>query len=251
MFPERDVLAQEMVQWAHKTIEKGKIPTFKTDSLGNAQEITKAFDLYSTLPILVHWKIAQINEIYKVNGHDLNFVNANSEEAAELFGAGECIFIVPKNVKILDQPELEPALVSGWAVWSKKFARAFPLSDHADFFQLMDFVTACKPRVVLTCFGGKSNTIFANQVEAKLRIEARPLDLIPTKFLYEPPAPRIRRCMNEVLKALRLPGFVYARGWVNSELKPLGFLDEEIEEALTTLTHRGILQASRDSLRRG
>jgi len=97
--------------------------------------------------------------------------------------SGRCIFIVPKNVNLTQHPELEPALVSGWASWSKKYKNAFALSDHADFDQLMEFVSACKPRAVLTCFGGRFNQIFAKQVEKRLGIEARPLDLIPTKFV--------------------------------------------------------------------
>jgi len=160
-FPDRETLAHEMVHWALKTIRSGKIPTFKTDSLGNAQEVTKAFNLYSDLPVTVHWKVGR----------------------SDVTSSGRCIFIVPKNVNLTQHPELEPALVSGWASWSKKYKNAFALSDHADFDQLMEFVSACKPRAVLTCFGGRFNQIFAKQVEKRLGIEARPLDLIPTKFV--------------------------------------------------------------------
>lgn len=182
-FPERETVAQEMVRWALQTIKNGKVPTFKTDPLGNAQEVTKAFNLHSELPVTVHWRIAQINEIYKANGHRLKFSDARSEEASEITSSGEFIFITPKNANLTNHPDLEPALVSGWAVWAKKHKNAFPLSDHADFNQLMKFVAACKPRVVLTCHGGKFNYIFAKQVEKQLGIEARPLNLIPTKFV--------------------------------------------------------------------
>ena len=183
-FPEREKVAHEMVQWALETIKSGKVPTFKADSLGNAQEVTKAFNLYSKLPVTVHWRVAQINEIYKANGRRLKFLDAGSEEASEVTSSGECAFIAPKNVNLAHHPELEPALVSGWALWTKK-NKAFALSDHADFDQLMEFVEACKPKTVLTCFGGKFNHIFAKQVEKKLGIEARPLDLIPTIFVSE------------------------------------------------------------------
>jgi len=182
-FPDRETLAHEMVHWALKTIRSGKIPTFKADSLGNSQEVTKAFNMYSDLPVTVHWKVGQINEIYRNNGQVLGFFDARSEEASAMTSSGECIFIVPKNVNLGQHPELETAFVSGWASWSKKYKNAFALSDHADFDQLMEFINACKPGAVLTCFGGRFNQIFAKQVEKRLGIEARPLDLIPTKFV--------------------------------------------------------------------
>ena len=182
-FPEREAVAQEMVRWALRTIKNGKIPTFKADSLGNAQEVTKAFNMYSKLLVTVHWRVAQINEIYKANGQHLEFLDARCEEASKIASSGECLFIAPKNVNLTHHPELEPALVSGWALWARKHQNAFALSDHADFNQLMEFVEACKPRAVLTCFGGRFNNTFAKQVEKQLGIEARPLNLIPTKFV--------------------------------------------------------------------
>lgn len=180
-FPNRETVAREMVQWALETINKGKVPTFRTDSLGNAQEVTKAFNMYSNLPVVVHQRVSQINEIYASNGHSLKFLDGRSEEARQMLFSGECIFIVPKNLTLKDHPELELALVSGWALWTKK--TAFALSDHADFGQLIEFIKACNPTTVFTCFGGRRNHTFAGEVERILGIEARPLKLIPTRFV--------------------------------------------------------------------
>jgi len=248
-FQDREKIAQEIIQWAQKTIKSGRVPAFKADSLGNAQEITKAFNIYSKLPVTVHWKIAPINEIYRASGQSLEFLNARSEEATEVISSGDCIFVAPKNV-VADNPEFESALVSGWALWARNRENAFALSDHADFNQLMEFVKACKPKVVLTCFGGKFNTIFANQVEKQLRIEARPLDLIPTKFLPDPPNAKVKSCMKEILKTIRMPGFVYSKSWISGEMRALGFLENEINEAMNRLTRRGTLRASKNSLQK-
>jgi len=181
-FPEREKVAHEMVQWASNTVKTGKVPTFKADTLGNAQEVNKAFNSYSKLPVIVHWKVGQINRIYKANGQSLEFLEATTEEASEVTCSGECIFITPKNNDLAHHPEFEPALVSGWALWTNRNKNAFALSDHADFRQLIEFVEACEPRTVLTCFGGKFNHVFAKHVEKRLKIEARPLNLIPTIF---------------------------------------------------------------------
>jgi Cft2 family RNA processing exonuclease len=250
-FPERETVARNMVQWAEETIKSGKVPTFKADSLGNAQEITKAFNTLSKLPVMVHWRIAQINEIYNAKGQDLEFLEAKSEEASDVISSGECVFVTPKNVSLADHPELEPALVSGWAVWAAQDRNAFALSDHADFDQLMGFVDCCRPRTVLTCFGGQRDTIFANQVQGRLGIEARPLKLIPTEFAFEQAEPRVRSCMKEILKAIRMPGFIYSEGWINNEMRSLGFSDHEAIEALDRLTRLGMLKASRNAAKIG
>jgi len=246
-FPEREIVAQEMVEWALKTVGNGKVPTFKTDSLGNAQEITKAFNIHSKLPVTVHWRIAQINEIYNACGEHLDFLHAKSEEASEVISSGECVFVAPKNLNLTAHLELEPGLVSGWALWSRKEENAFALSDHADFNQLLEFVRACRPEAVLTCFGGRFNTAFANQVEKRLGIEARPLDLISTTFVSPPEKLKVKSCMKEILKTLRMPGFGYSKRWIREEMKSLGFPDRDVNEALDRLTRRGLLRASKNS----
>lgn len=171
-FPERETVAHDMVQWASRVAKYGKIPTFKTDTLGNAQEIIRAFNLFSKLPVIVHHKIARINKIYNANGQNLTFLEANSEEATEVTSSDEWVLITPKGADLRKHPELVPALVSGWALWSR--GNAFPLSDHADFDQLLEFVEACRPKVVLTCFG-RFKEALAKQVEKSLGIKARPL----------------------------------------------------------------------------
>jgi len=183
LFPQRDIVAMEMVQWAIDSIKMGKIPVFQTDSLGNAQEIIRAFNTLTTLPVTTHWRVTQISKVYKAYGQDLKFFDANSEEAGEITSSGECIFVTPKGLNLTKHSEFDISLVSGWGLWSRRGKKAFALSDHADFNQLMEFVEGCKPKTVLTCFGGWRNKTLANQVEKRLDIEARPLRLIPTTLI--------------------------------------------------------------------
>lgn len=101
----------------------------------------------------------------------------------EVIASGECIILTSKNTKLYSLNKFAKSLVSGWAIWSRRNEKNFALSDHADFNQLLDFVEACNPKTVLTCFGGKKDLIFAEQVEKRLKIESRPLKLIGNKFL--------------------------------------------------------------------
>lgn len=68
--------------------------------------------------------------------------------------------------------------VSGWAIDSGYKMRmgvheAFPFSDHADFNDLIAFVKACDPQLVIT-HHGFADTL-AYEIKARLGIEARPL----------------------------------------------------------------------------
>ena len=183
VFPQRDVVTMQMVQWAVESVKKGEIPTLKTDPLGNAQEIIHAFNMLTTLPVTIHRRVAQISKVYEAYGHSLEFLDASSEEASEITSSGECVFIAPKGLNLTKHLKFNVALASGWALWAKSGSKAFALSDHADFTQLMEFVEGCKPKTVLTCFGGRFNKTFAHQVEKHFGIEARPLGLIPTTLV--------------------------------------------------------------------
>ncbi|MCW4020893.1 MAG: MBL fold metallo-hydrolase, partial [Candidatus Bathyarchaeota archaeon] len=177
VFPSEDLVGKEMVDWAKKTMKAGGIPTFQTDPLGNAQEIIGIFN-ESAIPVVTHWKVTRINRIYEVHGHRLKYLDTKSDEAQEIIQSGNFVYITPKQLKLQDKPEFVPALVSGWALWSKR--TAFPLSDHADFPHLVKFVEDCKPKTVLTCHGSRFTETLARYIEKKLGIRSYPINLIPT-----------------------------------------------------------------------
>jgi len=177
VFPSEESIGKEMVDWAQKIIKAGRIPTFQTDPLGNAQEVVGIFN-ESGLPVVTHWKVSRVNSVYEAHGHKLEYFDAKSPEADEVTSSGSSVFITPKKFDLKNRPEFVPALVSGWALWSKR--TAFPLSDHADFPRLMRFVEECNPKTVLTCHGSRFNQTLAGYIERKLKIRAYPINLIPT-----------------------------------------------------------------------
>ena len=179
IFPEREKVASEMVRWALDLLRRGKTPMFRADSLGNAQEIIKAFNMLTDVPVIVHPSIAKISKVYRTYGCHLEFLSLNSEIVDEALSSSDGVLVVPKNVKFGDPSRFETALVSGWALWFRgRGGASFALSDHADFQQLMEFVESCKPRVVLTCFSERFEKTLAAHIARKFRIEARPLKLI-------------------------------------------------------------------------
>ena len=216
---------------------------FKTDTLGNAQEIISAFNKYSDLPLVVHQKTSQINEIYRRNGKKLDYLVSGTDESNSLISSNACALVVPKNFDTRKNAKLKPALVSGWALWARKYKDAFALSDHADFDQLINYIQACEPKLVLTCFGSKRNSILANYVKKQLGIEARPIEKRPIEFRSKNQNGRVKYCMNEIRKVLKMPGFIYSEKWIQNEMKQLGFSHNDVEEALDKLTRTGFLKS--------
>ncbi len=201
--------------------------------------------MFSRFSVLVTSRIGEINQIYNSNDQNLDFSIFESSFEFEPNSCQESIFIVPKNFRS-PSSKVESALVSGWAIWSKYRQNAFALSDHADFKQLIDFVETCNPRVVLTCFGNKSNSVLAKYLEKSLKIEARPLKQIPTKFLAPSKSSVIKSCMHQILKVFGMPGFLYSKKWISMEIKSFGFTNNEITEALDHLIREGLVRLSDD-----
>lgn len=183
VFPSEESVGKEMVDWAKKIIKSRRIPTFQTDPLGNAQEVTGIFN-ETGIPVVAHWKVSRASKVYEAHGHRLEYFDAKSEEADEVASSGNFVFVTPKQLNLQDHPEFVPALVSGWALWSKRMA--FPLSDHADFPRLIRFVEECKPKTVLTCHGSRFNGTLARYIERRLKIRAYPINLIPTALHARP-----------------------------------------------------------------
>lgn len=183
VFPPDDTIAKEMVDWANKILSGGKIPVFQTDPLGNAQEIVRIFNENTDLPVITHWRISRINKVYESYGHKMEYVDMGDEDSEELISRRNAVLVMPKNLDLSANPEYVSALVSGWALRIRR--RSFPLSDHADFPNLIKFISECNPKLVLTYHGGRFNDILAKHIEKKLGIRAYPIDLIPTIFSTE------------------------------------------------------------------
>jgi Cft2 family RNA processing exonuclease len=179
IFPSEEVVAEDMVNWARRAIKMGKFPAFQTDPLGNAQEVIRIFN-ESNIPVITHWKVTRISDIYKSHGYNLEYLDAKSEDAEEVIRSGNFVLVTPKNFDLRNRPEYVPALVSGWALSARR--KAFPLSDHADFPRLVKFVEECRPKIALTCHGERFDEIFARYIEKKLKIRAYPIHLIPTSL---------------------------------------------------------------------
>ena len=249
IFPSREDLSVEIAKWSIETLRKNRIPAFQTDSIGNAQEITAILNEMTNIPVVVHPRIGAVNRTYQSRGYSLNYIDAYSEEATELISRRACALILPKRAKVPEEAKVDLALASGWAIYLKDRRKPIPLSDHADFINLLRFIGESNPKVVLTFHGGKRNSILATYVKKKLGIEAKPisegeLSLENTGRKW---SSRFVSCEREVLRTVKMRGFIYRLEWIQKILRVKGYSDEEVRVALRNLVKKGFLRLhSRD-----
>lgn len=235
-FPKRKDVAVEIYNWAVETVLGGRIPAFKTDSIGNAQEIISLFNQYTKLPVVTAKNATKVTDVYRRNGFNLDSVDAYSEEGQDLLDSGKCVLVMPKGSKPVAE-NIETALASGWAAIMRKRHTAFPLSDHADYRSLLGFIRRCSPKRVLTFHGGSMTKDFHKHVEKTLHIPASPLtsrlETIRGPFMTN--EARIRACSKQIIRTIRIPGFVYQQGWLVKEMTKKGFSSNEAEQSIDFL----------------
>ena len=250
-FPKRKDVALDMVKWATmEAIPQGRIPAIKTDSIGNAQEVISLFNRMTKLPVVTSKSATRVSDVYRQYGHSLDYVDADSPEGQELLEGGRCVIVAPKGAK-LDGENIESALASGWAVLWKRRGRAFALSDHADFRELLRFIRLCHPKRVFTFHGGPMTRGFADYVKKRLGIDAKRLTgreeaLMGTVGRGEM---RMKACYDQLMRTVRIPGFEYNSPWLVKEMAKRGFTRSETEAALHYLKERGVLVATSNGVK--
>ncbi|MBD3205959.1 hypothetical protein GF319_06405 [Candidatus Bathyarchaeota archaeon] len=248
-FPKREDLSVEIYTWAINSVLGNRIPAFKTDSIGNAQELISIFNQYTKLPVVTAKSASNITDVYRDSGYDLDSIDLRSEEGNEVFESGKCAIIMPKGSK-LPANNLDIALASGWASIMRKKSMAFPLSDHADYKGLLGFIRKCKPKRVLTFHGGKITQDFHKHVKRTLRIPAAPLsskiETIRGPLMNN--EAKVRACSRQIVRTIRIPGFLYQQSWLVKEMGRRGFTPLETENSIQYLKEKGVLKETVEGL---
>jgi len=174
-FPKREEVYQQIGNFVKEKSKQGFV-VLAGYSLGKAQELTKVVNEYAGIAPLVHDSIASNNRVYEKCGTRLgNFIelNHNLEESTVLIMPPSLV-----NHNLLQVLEFSlhkkvfSAMATGWS-FRNGFNATFPLSDHADFPQLLDYVKQSEPKLVVTMHGSERE--FASYVQRRLGISARAL----------------------------------------------------------------------------
>jgi len=165
-FPATEQVVNQIIAFCREAIDEGEVPVLLGYSLGKAQEILCSLAGAGLTPML-HGSVYQMTRIYEQFGQSFcEYVRYNANEVA-----GKVLICPPSanRSRMLEKiPRKRVAMISGWAVDPNAIYRyqtdaAFPLSDHADYDDLLRYVELVQPKRVLTLHG------FAAQFAKDLR----------------------------------------------------------------------------------
>jgi len=156
VFPPTEEVLAGIVAFCRNALAEGATPVLFGYSLGKSQELLCGLT-DAGLPVMLHPRTLRLTRIYEELGVAF--------PAYRAFAGGEAqghVVICPPQAA--DSPFLAPlvrrrtAVVTGWAldagaIYRYRCDAAFPLSDHADFPDLLRCVEEVRPRRVLTLHG--------------------------------------------------------------------------------------------------
>lgn len=155
-FPPTKAVIDQMVAFCAETLEADEVPVLLGYSLGKAQEILCSLEGTGLTPML-HGSVYHMTRIYEQLGQSFcKYVRYNPNEVA-----GKVLICPPSanRSQMLEKIQRKRvAFVSGWAIDPEAIYRyqvdaAFPLSDHADYDDLLRYIELVQPSRVLTLHG--------------------------------------------------------------------------------------------------
>ncbi|MGH2457760.1 MAG: MBL fold metallo-hydrolase RNA specificity domain-containing protein [Chloroflexota bacterium] len=153
VFPSDEEIRARIREFIDRALADSRTPVLLGYALGKAQE---AMALVSGMgySVRVHPAVAALAEVYRQFGVDLGAYSVFDGDLTP----GE-VLIAPPNARGAPLPRhCRTLYLSGWALDRSTTYRlgvdeAVPLSDHADFAELVRFVTEAQPAHVYTTHG--------------------------------------------------------------------------------------------------
>ena len=155
-FPPTEAVLREVVRFCCETLGRGETAVLLGYSLGKSQELLCAL-ADAGLPIMLHDTVHKLTQVYERLGRTFP-----AYEAFDSAKAARKVLLCPpqaaRSRRLRDLGPTRLAIFTGWAVESSCRFRygadaAFPLSDHADFPDLIEMVKRVAPRKVYTLHG--------------------------------------------------------------------------------------------------
>lgn len=155
-FPPTEQVVNQIVAFCHDTLEEGGVPVLLGYSLGKAQEILCSLAGAGLTPML-HGSVYEMTRIYQQFGQDFcEYARYNAQDVE-----GKVLICPPSanRSRMLEKiARKRVAMISGWAldpnaIYRYQVDAVFPLSDHADYTDLIRYVELVKPARVLTLHG--------------------------------------------------------------------------------------------------
>ncbi len=156
VFPPTEEVLAGIVAFCRETLVAGAVPILFGYSLGKSQELLCAL-AEAELPVMLHPRTMQMTRVYEEMGQ--TFPTCRKFTATEV--EGHVVMCPPQGRSSEWLQKISPrrtAMATGWAIESSAIYRygcdaVFPLSDHADFTDLLRMVDLVQPKKVFTVHG--------------------------------------------------------------------------------------------------
>jgi Cft2 family RNA processing exonuclease len=181
VFDERSEVECAIQKWAARKLDYGLI-VFGAYAMGKAQELVAILNEVGITPVVSN-KIARISEVYNASGIKLDYISAAERVSNDMRAVGSNFVLITEKPTSMVAASLSNRynrrVFTGVATgFAKRFVFdtdvQFALSDHADFYQSLDYIKACGAKKVLTY--GKTAEIFAESLKRE-KIDAHPFEM--------------------------------------------------------------------------
>ncbi len=179
-FPPMDGVLEGMERWARQN--RDAVQLWGGYSTGKAQELVKFINDFLGEAPIVSGRAAQVCEAYRRNGVKLDWLSPDSAEAQGVMRGPFHAVMPPQaltaslasRLSEVHRRKVRRALATGWALVRQLPAdAAFPLSDHADFGEILEYAKGCGAKQVFLAHGDNENTARALCAAG---VPARPID---------------------------------------------------------------------------
>lgn len=175
--PSREETIARLIEEVGNTLADGLTPVVYAYSLGKGQEVTKLLT-DAGFPVQQHKSTFEISAIYRRHGVDLGDVVLLEKHTSE---PGRVLLVPPQAGRYAGSfttpTRPRTFVVTGWAIEKGATYKygvdvALPLSDHADYDELIEAVRRAAPERVFCTHG---DTAFVDRLN-DLGFHARPLE---------------------------------------------------------------------------
>jgi DNA ligase-1 len=155
-FPPTNEVMQGVIRFCREALDNDETPVLLGYSLGKSQELLCGLG-DAGLPIMLHGQVHKLTQIYQDFGQCFPPFEKYESGSAR----GKVLLCPPSAARsgmLRGAGTVRLAVLTGWAVEPNCRYRygadaAFPISDHADFPDLVEFVKRVNPRKVYTLHG--------------------------------------------------------------------------------------------------
>ena len=157
-FDDKYEVESVLQDWTLKMLDRG-IVIFSAYAMGKAQELISVLNDVGIRP-LVSKKISRVSKVYQQNGVRLNYCSAYDSESnydeslkGNFVGItdGRDLLSLKAGLEFAHSRKVYTAVATGFAkIFGFNTDAQFPLSDHADFKQSVEYIEATGAKKILT-----------------------------------------------------------------------------------------------------